>query len=235
MNHKNGMYEKIIKRLFDFTLSLIAIIVLSPVLILLALIGAVQMKGNPFFVQKRIGLNGREFHLIKYRSMTCARDKNGKLLPDDKRLTSYGKALRKTSLDELGELFNILLGDMSIVGPRPLIPEYIDYYTEEELHRHDVRPELTGLAQVNGRSFISWEEIFAYDLEYVKNVSFTNDIKIVFATVGKVLGQKDIADMTESTVDESGRLHFRVNGKDCILHQPLHIERGRSDAERNRK
>lgn len=235
MNHKKGIYEKYIKRLFDFILSLIAIIIFSPVLFLLALVGVIQMKGNPFFVQKRIGLNGKEFYLIKYRSMTCERDKSGKLLSDDKRLTSYGKVLRKTSLDELGELFNILLGDMSIVGPRPLLPEYIDYYTEEEFHRHDVRPGLTGLAQVNGRSFIPWEEIFEYDLEYVKNISFINDIKIIFATIGKVLGRKDIPDLTESTIDKNGRLHFKVNGKDYILHQPLHIERGYSNAERNRK
>lgn len=233
--HKKGIYERFFKRIFDFILSLIAIIVLCPILILLALVGAIQMKGNPFFTQKRIGLNGREFYLIKYRSMTCEKDKSGKLLPDDKRLTNYGKVLRKSSLDELGELFNILLGDMSIVGPRPLLPEYVDYYTEEELHRHDVRPGLTGLAQVNGRNFITWEEIFAYDLEYVNSISFFKDIRIILKTVGKVLGQKDIADVTESTTDESGRLHFKVNGKDCTIHRPLHIERGYSDAKRDRE
>lgn len=223
---KKGIYEKCLKRLMDIVCSLAAIIVLSPVLLVLVIVGAIKMKGNPFFMQKRIGKDGKEFQLIKFRSMTCEKDKDGNLLPDDKRLTKYGKFLRKTSLDELGELFNIFVGDMSIVGPRPLLPVYMDYYTEEEKHRHDVRPGLTGLAQVNGRSFISWEEIFAYDLEYIKSTSLMNDLKIIIATVGKVLGRKDIADVTETTVDADGRMHFIVDGKDCVLHQPLHIERG---------
>lgn len=226
MERKKGLYEKYAKRLIDVICSLGAILILSPILVILSVVGAIKMKGNPFFVQRRIGREGKEFSLIKFRSMTCETDENGDLLPDIDRITTYGKFIRKTSLDELGELFNIFIGDMSIVGPRPLMPEYVEYYTEEEFHRHDVRPGLTGLAQVNGRSFISWEEIFAYDLEYIKEITFVNDIKIMLLTVGKVVMRKDVADVTESRVDEKGRMHYIVNGKECVLHQPLDVERG---------
>lgn len=189
------MYKNSIKRMLDFFLSLIALIVLSPIFLILILMGIVEMKGNPFFSQKRPGKNEKMFYLIKFRSMTNEKDKNGVLLPNEKRLNKYGRILRKTSLDELPELINILIGDMSIVGPRPLLPEYIPYYTEEEHHRHDVRPGLTGLAQVNGRNAIgSWEERFGYDLQYVKECSFMLDAKIIWQTVMKVVKRADILD-----------------------------------------
>lgn len=187
------MYVKFFKRLIDFILSLIALIVLSPVLLVLIILGAIKMKGNPLFTQLRPGKNEKIFKLIKFRSMTCEKDKDGKLLPDDVRLTRYGRILRSTSLDELPELINILIGDMSIVGPRPLLVEYLPYYSEEERHRHDVRPGLTGWAQVNGRNNIgSWEERFAYDLEYVNNLTFAMDLKVIFKTLSKVIRRSDI-------------------------------------------
>ena len=187
------MYAKFLKRGIDFCLSLLALIVFSPLLLILTLIGAVRMKGNPFFTQERPGKNEKIFRLIKFRSMTNERDEHGKLLPDDIRLNRYGRLLRSTSLDELPELINILKGDMAIVGPRPLLPEYLPYYTEQERHRHDVRPGLTGWAQVNGRNAIhSWEERFTYDLEYVRNVSLFMDIRILLLTVYKVIKRSDI-------------------------------------------
>lgn len=187
------MYTKYFKRLLDFTLALIAFVVLFPLLVVLTIVGAVVLKGNPFFVQPRVGKNERIFKLIKFRTMTNERDGNGKLLPDEKRLTEYGKFLRLTSLDELPELINIIKGDMSFVGPRPLLVEYIPYYTEEERHRHDIRPGLTGLAQINGRNNISWEQKFSYDVKYVNNISFKLDIKIIIITFKKVLAKDDIA------------------------------------------
>ena len=197
MTHNGSFYEKYIKRALDFTLSLCAIIGLSPILLVLMVLGAAKMKGNPFFTQARPGKNEKIFKLIKFRSMTCEKDKDGNLLPDEVRLTKYGKLLRASSLDELPELFNILKGDMSIVGPRPLLVEYLPYYTEEEKHRHDIRPGLTGLAQVNGRNNLTWEQKFAYDLEYVKNISFINDLKIIFSTVKKVFARADIQTDTQ--------------------------------------
>lgn len=193
MKEKQGIYEKYIKRFIDIICSLAALIVLSPVLLILTIVGAIKMKGNPFFTQLRPGKGEKIFKLVKFRTMTCEKDKDGNLLPDEKRLTKYGKFLRSTSLDELPELWNILKGDMSIVGPRPLLVEYLPYYTEEENHRHDVRPGLTGLAQINGRNAIkSWEERLSFDLEYVKTVSLWTDIKIILKTVGKVLKRSDI-------------------------------------------
>lgn len=191
------MYAKFFKRIIDFTLSLIALVVLLPILLILAVIGAIAMKGNPFFTQLRpgkIGRDGKEkiFKLIKFRTMNNKRDKDGNLLPDDVRLNKYGRILRSTSLDELPELFNILKGDMAIVGPRPLLVSYLAYYTKEERHRHDVRPGLTGLAQVNGRNTITWEEKFGYDIEYVSNISIIKDLKIIFKTVEKVFKRSDI-------------------------------------------
>ena len=198
------MYAKCFKRVLDFALSLLALIVLSPVLLVLTVLGAIKMKGNPFFTQLRPGKDEKIFKLIKFRSMTCEKDKDGKLLPDTQRLTRYGKILRSTSLDELPELINILKGDMSIVGPRPLLVEYLPYYTDEERHRHDVRPGLTGLAQVNGRNNIgSWEERFAYDLQYVQNCSLRQDIQILIQTVLKVIKRSDILVGNEIT---AGRL-----------------------------
>lgn len=190
------MYAKFFKRVIDFTLSLIALIVLSPILLVLVIVTAVAMKGNPFFTQLRPGKNEKIFKLIKFRTMTNERDENGDLLPDDVRLNKFGKFLRSTSLDELPELINILVGDMSIVGPRPLLVEYLPYYTEEERHRHDVRPGLTGWAQVNGRNFVDWDTRFKLDVHYVKNISAVLDIKIIFLTIKKVLVRSDVAEDT---------------------------------------
>lgn len=192
------MYAKFLKRFFDFVLSLIAIVILSPILLILTIVGAIAMKGNPFFTQLRPGKirkkTGEEkiFKLIKFRTMSNAKDKDGNLLPDKQRLNKYGRILRSTSLDELPELINILVGDMSIVGPRPLLPAYIPYYTEEERRRHSVRPGLTGLAQVNGRNAISWDKRLAYDVEYVSRITLWGDIKILFNTVYKVFKRADI-------------------------------------------
>lgn len=192
------MYAKCFKRVIDFTLSLIALIILFPILLILTVIGAIAMRGNPFFTQLRPGKiskkTGEEkiFKLVKFRTMSNAKDKEGNLLPDDVRLNKYGRFLRSTSLDELPELWNILKGDMAIVGPRPLLVEYLPYYTEEERHRHDVRPGLTGWAQVNGRNAISWDQKLAYDVFYVRKITLGRDVKIVFMTVMKVLKRSDI-------------------------------------------
>ena len=179
-----------------------ALIVLSPVFLILIVLGAIKMKGNPFFTQERPGKDGKIFKLIKFRSMTCEKDKNGNLLPDEQRMTKYGRILRSTSLDELPELINILKGDMSIVGPRPLLVRYLPRYNEEQRHRHDVRPGLTGHAQVNGRNAISWEERFKLDVEYVNNLSFAMDVKIIFQTVAAVLNRKGISSGTSVTMEE---------------------------------
>lgn len=200
------MYAKFFKRAIDFTLSLIALIVLSPLLLLLMIVGAIAMGGNPFFTQLRPGKidpkTGKEkiFKLVKFRSMSNKKDKDGNLLPDDVRLNKYGRILRSTSLDELPELWNILKGDMSIVGPRPLAVQYLPYYNEEERKRHTVLPGLTGLAQINGRNAANWPERFAYDVQYVSNMSFLNDMKIIFKTIGKVLQRGDIAVRGTGTV-----------------------------------
>ncbi len=186
------MYAKYIKRLIDFLVSLLGVIVLSPVLVLLSIIGLFAMKGNPFFTQQRPGKNGKIFKLIKFRTMTCEKDKEGKLLPDDVRLTKYGKFLRSTSLDELPELFNILKGDMAIIGPRPLMARYLEYYDDFEMKRHLVRPGLTGYAQVNGRNSVSWDERMQLDVYYVENISFINDLKIFFSTIKIVLKREGI-------------------------------------------
>lgn len=201
------MYAKYFKRLIDFILSLIALIVLSPVLLILSVVGAIAMRGNPFFVQPRPGKkdqNGQEkiFKLIKFRTMDNRKDKDGNLLPDDVRLNKYGKLLRSTSMDELPELFNILKGDMAIVGPRPLLVKYLPLYSEEQRHRHDVRPGLTGYAQVNGRNAISWEDKFRLDLEYIQNIFFATDMRIILQTARKVLKRSDIHTETSVTVEE---------------------------------
>lgn len=192
------MYAKCFKRVLDFTLSLFALVILSPVLLILTIVGAFAMGGNPFFTQARPGKidprTGKEkiFKLVKFRTMSNKKDKDGNLLPDDVRLNKYGRVLRSMSLDELPELWNILVGDMSIVGPRPLLVSYLPYYTEEERHRHDVRPGLTGLAQVSGRNTLAWEEKFGYDIKYISNISFMQDLKILFKTVEKVFKRSDI-------------------------------------------
>ena len=196
------MYKCCIKRFLDFVLSFLAIVFLSPVLIVLAIIGTIKMKGNPFFTQERPGKNERIFRLIKFRTMTCEMDSDGNLLPDEKRLVPYGIFLRSTSLDELPELFNILKGDMSIVGPRPLLVRYLSRYNEEQRHRHDVRPGLTGYAQVNGRNTVTWEDKFRMDVEYTRHVTFIGDMKIILETVMKVLRREGISGEGAATMTE---------------------------------
>ncbi|MBQ2785787.1 MAG: sugar transferase [Oscillospiraceae bacterium] len=196
------MYAKCFKRVLDFILSLCALMVLSPVLLILTVLGAIKMKGNPFFTQLRPGKDEKIFKLIKFRTMTCETDENGDPLPDEVRLTKYGKILRSTSLDELPELINILVGDMSIVGPRPLLVQYLPLYSQEQRRRHSVRPGLTGLAQVSGRNSISWTERFRYDVTYVDNITFWGDVKILFMTVKKVLVRDGISSATSETMED---------------------------------
>lgn len=201
------MYARFFKRIIDFILSLLALVILSPVLLVLVVVGAVAMRGNPFFVQERPGKKGKDgkekiFKLIKFRTMSNKKDSSGNLLPDDKRLNKYGKILRSTSLDELPELINILKGEMAIVGPRPLLVRYIPRYSEEQRRRHNVRPGFTGLAQVNGRNAISWEKKFEYDVQYVDNITFFGDIKIILKTVGKVFKREGISSETSATMEE---------------------------------
>ena len=182
-------YKPFFKRLWDIVLSGLAIIVLSPLLLVFTIVGAIAMGGNPFFTQKRPGKKEKIFSLIKFRTMTNKRDNDGCLLSNEERLTRYGRFLRSTSFDELPELINIFVGNMSFVGPRPLLPEYLPYYKENERLRHNVRPGLTGLAQINGRNAISsWEERFAYDIQYVQNISLITDAKILFLTFLKRSG-----------------------------------------------
>ena len=202
------MYANFFKRVIDFTLSLIALLVLLVPMVILAIIGAIEMKGNPFFTQLRPGKinkkTGEEkiFKLIKFRTMTNEKDKDGNLLPDDVRLNGYGKLLRKTSLDELPELLNILVGDMAIVGPRPQLVRDMVFMSEEQRVRHSVRPGLTGLAQVSGRNNITWEEKFNFDLEYMQKITFVGDMKIIFRTVAKVFKAEDVVrEGTSSDID----------------------------------
>ena len=196
------MYAKYFKRPFDFVLSLIALIALSPLLLLLIIIGAIVMKGNPIFTQIRPGKDEKLFKMIKFRTMTCERDSAGKLLPDEDRLTRYGSFLRKSSLDELLELINIVKGDMSLVGPRPLLVRYLPLYNERQKRRHEVRPGLTGLAQVSGRNALSWEDKFELDVGYIDGVSFVGDVRILIGTVGKVVRRDGISSDTSATMDE---------------------------------
>lgn len=196
------MYPKHIKRWLDFSISFISIILLCPLMGGIALLVRINLGKPVFFYQHRPGLNEKIFKMYKFRSMTDTRDNEGNLLPDEKRLTSFGKWLRSTSLDELPELFNILKGDMSIVGPRPLLVQYLPLYNKEQKHRHDVRPGLTGLAQVNGRNTISWETRFNYDIEYVNNISFAVDIEIVLKTIMSVLKKEGISSATTDTMEE---------------------------------
>lgn len=198
MRHKAGFYEKYIKRLLDIVLSGCALIVLSPLLLVTTILVRVKLGSPVIFCQERPGKDEKIFKLHKFRSMSDARDENGNLLPDKERLTGFGKKLRSLSIDELPELWDIFRGKMSIVGPRPLLVEYLPYYTENERHRHDVRPGLTGLAQINGRNTLTWEQKFTYDLEYVQHIGFCEDIKILFRTVGKVLNRSGVQVNTQS-------------------------------------
>lgn len=194
------MYRKGIKRFLDFMLSLMGIIILSPILLILWILVRMKLGSPVLFHQERPGRHEKVFKLYKFRSMTDERDAQGNLLPDEVRLTKFGKILRSTSLDELPELFNILKGDMSLIGPRPLLVRYLPYYTDEERHRHDVRPGLTGLAQVNGRNVLGWEDRFRYDLYYVEHLSFLLDLKIIGMTAGKVLKRSGTLSGADQTV-----------------------------------
>lgn len=215
------MYAKYFKRILDFLLSLIAIIILSPVFLIIAILVRVKLGSPVIFKQKRPGKNEKIFTLYKFRTMTDEKDEDGNLLPDEKRLTKFGKTLRSTSLDELPELFNILKGDMSIIGPRPLAVQYLPYYTEEERHRHDVRPGLTGLAQINGRNCLLWEKRFEYDIKYVNNINIWNDLKIIFKTIIKVFKRENIV--------------VRGQGKTIDFDRYRKMEQGEKDYEFERK
>ena len=197
-----GLYAKYVKRYLDVFVSLMGLIVLSPIILLLIIIGAVEMKGNPFFMQQRPGKDEKIFNLIKFRTMTNKKDKDGKLLPDEQRLTAYGKFLRSTSLDELPELWNILKGDLSLIGPRPLLVKYLPRYNSFQRHRHDVRPGLTGYAQVHGRNQISWEKKFEMDVWYVQHITFLGDLKILLDTVAVVFKREGISSEKSATMEE---------------------------------
>lgn len=196
------MYRHFWKRFFDIVLSALALIVLSPVLLVTALLVRVKLGSPVIFCQERPGKNEKIFKMYKFRSMTDQRDEKGELLPDEVRLTHFGQVLRSTSLDELPELWNILKGDMSVVGPRPLLVQYLPLYNEEQRRRHEVRPGLTGLAQVNGRNAISWEEKFGWDVEYVKHISLRGDVQVIFQTVKKVFGREDINQSETETMED---------------------------------
>lgn len=198
-----GPYEKYFKRPLDLLCGLMAVIVFSWLYLILAILGAIFMRGNPFFTQPRPGKDEQIFKLIKFRSMDNRRGKDGELLPDEVRLNAYGRFLRKTSLDELPEAFNIIKGDMSVIGPRPLLVQYLPLYSEKQRHRHDVRPGLSGYAQVNGRNSISWTRRFELDCEYVEKITFLGDVKIIFQTVGKAfLKQEGISSETCDTMED---------------------------------
>lgn len=200
-NSKGGIYRRFIKRPMDFLLSLIAIIALSPIFLIVAILVKVKLGSPIIFKQQRPGLNEKIFTMYKFRTMTDERNENGELLPDGERLTKFGLFLRSTSLDELPELFNILKGDMSIVGPRPLLVQYLPLYNDHQKRRHEVRPGLTGLAQINGRNAISWEQKFDLDVQYVENVSFIEDWKIMFITIKKVFIREGINSETAATME----------------------------------
>lgn len=202
MEHKKGFYEKYIKRPQDFLCALLACIVLSPVMLVIAILVKVKIGSPVLFAQERPGLHGEIFKLYKFRTMTNERDENGELLPDEQRLTSFGKLLRSTSLDELPEIFLILSGRLSICGPRPLLVKYLPLYNEHQARRHEVRPGFTGLAQVNGRNAISWEKKLDLDVEYVDHITFLGDWKIIIKTIWTVLRREGISSETSATMEE---------------------------------
>jgi len=204
------MYKKFFKRFLDIFISLISLIILSPILLIIAILVRINLGSPIIFKQERPGKNEKVFTLYKFRTMTDKKDENGELLPDSERRTKFGDFLRSTSMDELPELVNILVGSMSIIGPRPLLVEYLPYYTKEEHHRHDVRPGLTGLAQANGRNLVNWDERFKMDLEYVNNLTFLMDIKIIFKTIKIVLKREGIRQEGQATM---GSLNEYRSGK----------------------
>lgn len=195
------MYKTIIKRSIDFTIALVGLLIVSPIFLLVTILLWIDFKGNPFFKQRRPGKNEQIFSIIKFKTMNDKKDASGNLLPDGQRITKVGKVIRKTSLDEIPQLINVLKGDMSLVGPRPLLPDYLPYYTENERLRHSARPGITGLAQVSGRNFLTWEEKFAFDTEYVNNLSFSLDLKILTKTFKKALLGQDVAYDANEFVD----------------------------------
>lgn len=204
------MYAKYIKRPMDFVLSLCALIVLSPVLLIISVVTAIAMKGNPFFTQLRPGKDEKIFKLVKFRTMNSQTDENGQLLPDDARLTKYGKILRATSLDELPELINILVGDMAVIGPRPQLVRDMVFMTERQRMRHTVRPGLSGLAQISGRNALDWKNKLEYDLEYIENISFLGDWKIIFTTIYKVFKREDVTTEGMETAEDYGDYLLRL-------------------------
>ena len=222
------MYPRFLKRVIDFFCALAAICVLSPLLVALTILGAVKMKGNPLFTQPRPGKDEKIFKLVKFRTMTNEKDANGKLLPDDVRLTAYGKFLRSTSLDELPELFNILKGDMAVIGPRPQLVRDMVFMTPEQRKRHTVRQGLSGLAQINGRNAVTWETKIAYDLEYIKNITFLGDVKIILTTLNKAFIKR--SDITEENCDTATDLgdYLLANGR--ITREEY--DRGQEEAKR---
>ena len=221
------MYANYLKRPLDFCCAFVAILCLSPLLMVLTVLGAIKMRGNPFFMQPRPGKDEKIFRLVKFRTMTNQRDKDGKLLPDDKRLTAYGKFLRSTSLDELPELFNILKGDMAVIGPRPQLVRDMVFMTAEQRRRHAVRQGLSGLAQINGRNAVTWETKIAYDLEYIKHITFLGDVKIILATLGKVFKRDGI---TEENCDTATDLADYLLAEGRITREQY--DRGQEEAKR---
>lgn len=202
MRRRKGLYEKYFKRLIDLFCGYSALIVFWWLYLLLTVLGAIFMRGNPFFTQDRPGKNGKVFKLIKFRTMDNRKDKKGKLLPDELRLNKYGRFLRKTSLDEIPEVFNIIRGDMSVIGPRPLLVKYLKLYNEEQRHRHDVRPGLTGYAQAHGRNALSWEDKFAMDVWYTRHISFICDLRILWDTILSVIKRDGIGSEDSVTTEE---------------------------------
>lgn len=202
MRRRKGLYEKYFKRLIDLFCGYSALIVFWWLYLLLTVLGAIFMRGNPFFTQDRPGKNGKVFKLIKFRTMDNRKDKKGKLLPDELRLNKYGRFLRKTSLDEIPEVFNIIRGDMSVIGPRPLLVKYLKLYNEEQRHRHDVRPGLTGYAQAHGRNALSWEDKFAMDVWYTRHISFICDLRILCDTILSVIKRDGISSEGSVTTEE---------------------------------
>lgn len=225
-NHKPyGIYEAFVKRPMDVLVSLLVIICLFWLYIIIAILVRIKLGTPVLFKQDRPGKSEKIFKLYKFRTMTNERNENGELLPDDVRLTKLGKVLRATSLDELPELINIIKGDMSIIGPRPLLVRYLPYYTEEEKHRHDIRPGLTGLSQIHGRNYTPWEERFLFDLSYVNKITFMGDLKIIINTIRTVLLHSGVADRTKIYSDENENLFIDINGVKHKYPKPLDIER----------
>lgn len=221
------MYARVFKRIIDFFCALLAIVCLSPVLVVLTILGAIKMKGNPFFTQLRPGKDERIFRLVKFRTMTNARDAQGNLLPDDVRLTKYGKFLRSTSLDELPELFNILKGDMAVIGPRPQLVRDMVFMTPEQRRRHTVRQGLSGLAQISGRNAVTWEAKIGYDLQYIEKITFLGDIRIILTTLGKVFKRDGITEEGSDTATDLGD-YLLASGK--ITREQY--DRGQQEARR---